>query len=157
MGNLNSIESKQITYSVCGIFQLIIYVVFSLTETENIAISNWKILIPFSILLLASTITPILFSWLVETDCSGENCNKMFNNIVMTICPILSFIFIIVMLFTQVENNNLGRITILVGLLLISGFWTLFATDFRGIICSCTEEICTINKCNEITECTCLT
>jgi hypothetical protein len=138
MGNGMSLGLKQAFYGIAGIFQMGCYIAFLTSPAENMLIGGFRY--GFIFFIFVAFLLSILASNIPTSDCGGTGCDNLYNQIIMSICSVLTTVLVIMLLMNDfLENNRIAFAAAAFGLVLLSMFWTLYAFDFRGLICMCDE------------------
>jgi hypothetical protein len=155
MGGGISKSTTQAFIGGTGIFQLVLYAIFLVTPADNMLTkAGWT-----SIAIIASLAISLGFALTAANvninDCEGQNCNQLPKQIIMNICPIIATFSIALMMYTEVEMNKIFFFAFLFGLLIMTTFYILYTVDFRGVLCLCDADSCSINKCKkDLPQCT---
>jgi len=147
MGSGISLATKRVIYTMAGVFQLACYIAFLFSPAENM-ISKGRKAIFFIILLLLSLGLALLAANTKTSDCELDSCSNKINQITMTTCSSITTILIAVLFkFEFMEKSKIGMAIAALGLIVLGLFWTMYAFDFRGIICMCDNVDLTVANC----------
>lgn len=157
MGGGISKGVAQAFFAITGLIQLPIYAIFLFTPGERLFKGKlgWGLSFALAVGLaftLSAANIPI-------NDCEGQNCDQLYRQIIMNILPIIVFLLTIAFLYTSVDEGSsiTGWISIAGTFVLLASslMYTAYAVDFRGVLCMCDPDSCSLDKCKaDLPQCT---